>query len=394
MDRVFDFQALLGSLRDGRHHPCISPQTVFYGTFLLFVLRLGSLNALEAHFRGRSRRRWQIHLGRKPPSADTVGYSLMRFDCERLRAMIHDLYRRAQRNHLTSQIRLGGWSTVALDGHELFSSYWRCCSACLSRRVHTAQGERIQYYHRIVAGQLLGGSFAIPLDLEPILAGEDEVAAGTRLMERLLRRYPKAFDVVVVDGLYGRAGFIKLLRNHAKHIVFVLKDNNPDLLEDARGLFGSQTPWVKHQGSVLYERWDEEGFDRWPEVGGSFRVVRSRETTSKGKISDWYWCTTLPRAIVPTETVCQIGHKRWEIENQGFNVLVTYYSLDHCFKHHPTAIVAFSLICFVAYTLFQMFYYRNLKIPLSRRGSMHYVTQMFLQSLHEMLQHPAHLKPD
>ena len=90
-----------------------------------------------------------------------------------------------------------------------------------------------------MVGQLLGGNFAIPLDLEPILAGEDEVAAGSRLMERLLRRYPKAFDVVVVDGLYGRSGFIKLLQNHSKHIVFVLKDNNPDLLEDARGLFGS-----------------------------------------------------------------------------------------------------------------------------------------------------------
>ena len=394
VDRVFDFQALRGSLRDTRHHPCISPQTVFYCVFLLFVLRLGSLNALEAHFRGGSRRRWQSHLDGTPPSADTVGYSLMRFDCETVRAMIRSLYRRVQRNHLVSQIRLGGWSIIALDGHELFSSYWRCCSACSTRRVHTAQGERIQYYHRIVVGQLLGGTFAIPLDLEPILAGEDEVAAGSRLMERLLRRYPKAFDVVVVDGLYGRAGFIKLLRNHCKHIVFVLKENNPDLLEDAKGLFTSQAPLVKKQGSVLYERWDEEGFDPWPELGCSFRIVRSLEISAKGKISDWYWCTTLPKATVSTDTVSRIGHKRWEIENQGFNVLVTYYGLDHCFKHEPTAIVAFSLVCFVAYTLFQMFYYRNLKIPLSRQGSMQYVTQILLQSLHEMLQHPAHLKPD
>ncbi|MBW2122239.1 MAG: transposase [Deltaproteobacteria bacterium] len=240
----------------------------------------------------------------------------------------------------------------------------------------------------------LGGAFAIPLDLEPVLAGEDEVAAGSRLMERLLRRYPKAFDVVVVDGLYGRPRFIEPLGDHSKHIVCVLKGNNSDLLEDAGGLFRSQAPCVSKQGSVLYERWDEEGFDRWPEIG-PLRVVRSLETKANGvDSSDWYWCTSLPRAIVPTETVCRIGHKRWEIENQGFNVLVTYYGLDHCFKHHPTAIVAFSLICFVAYMLFQMFYYRNLKIPLSRRGSMHYVSQMFVQSLHEMLQHSAHLKPD
>lgn len=295
-------------------------------------------------------------------------------------------------NHLIRQIRVGGWSTVALDGHELFWSYSRCCRGCSKRRVHTAQGERIQYYHRIVVGQLLGGSFAIPLDLEPIWAGEDELAAGSRLMARLLRSYPKAFDVVVVDGLYGRSGFVHLLRNHSKHIVFVLKENNADLLEDAKGLFAIQDPLVTKQASVLYERWDAEGFDRWP--GCALRVVRSRETKAKGKISDWYWCTTLSSAIVPTETVCQIGHKRWEIENQGFNVLVTYYGLDHCFKHDSTAIVAFSLVCFVAYILFQMFYHRNLKIPHPRRGSMRYVSELLLQSLHEMLHHPAHLKPD
>lgn len=394
MDRVFDFWSLLGSLRDSRHHPSISPQTVFYSTFLLFVLRLGSLNALETHFRGGLRRRWHAHLGGRVPSGDTVGYSLMRFDCEALRAMIQALYRRLQRNHLTSQIRVGGWSVVALDGHELFSSYSRCCSQCAKRLVHTARGERVQYYHRVVLAQLLGGTFAIPLDLEPIRPGEDELGAAHRLMERLLGSFPKAFDVVTVDGLYGRASFVSLLKRHSKHVLFVLKQNNSDLLEDATGLFRSQAPCVKQQGSVLCERWDEEGFDLWPELGGSFRVVRSRETTSGAKISDWYWCTTLPRAIAPTETVCQIGHKRWEIENQGLNVLVTYYGLDHCFKHDPTAIVAFSLVCFVAYTLFQMFYHRNLKIPLPHRGSMKYVTQMLLQSLYELLQCPAHLKPD
>lgn len=398
MERVFDFSASLESLRDTRRCPPISVQTVFYCVFLLFVLRLGSLNALEAHYRQRqSRRRWQAHLGQSPPSADTLGYSLMRFDCETLRQMIHRLYRRSQRNHLTSQIRVGGWLIVALDGHELFSSYSRCCAKCSRRRVHTAQGERIQYYHRVVVAQLLGGTFAIVLDIEPIRAGEDEVGAATRLMERLLARYPKAFDVVTVDGLYGRAGFVNLLTRHSKHILFVLKENNPDLLEDARGLFRSQAPSVKQQASLLYERWDEEGFDPWPGVRGPFRVVRSLETKSKAKkleTSDWYWCTTLPKAIVSTDKICRIGHKRWEVENQGLNVLVNYYGLDHCFKHHPTAIVAFALVCFIAYTLFQMFYYRNLKLPLSRRGSMQFVTHTLLENLHEMLQQPIHLKPD
>ena len=52
VDRVFDFWALVGTVRDSRRHPCISAQAVFYSAFLLFLLRFGSLNALEAHFRG------------------------------------------------------------------------------------------------------------------------------------------------------------------------------------------------------------------------------------------------------------------------------------------------------------------------------------------------------
>jgi hypothetical protein len=193
--------------------------------------------------------------------------------------------------------------------------------------------------------QLFGEGFAIPLD----------VAAASRLMERLWGRYPKAFEVVTADGLYGREGFINLVRKHSKHILFVLKENNPDLLEDANGLFASQAPRVKKQGSVLYERWDEEGFNPWPETKATFRVVRSLENKPKGKTSDWYWGTTLPKAIVSTDTVCRIGHKRWEIGNQGLNVLVNYFGLDHCFKHERMAIVAFPLVCFLACTLFQMF---------------------------------------
>jgi len=390
LEKVYHFSSSLDDLKDARHHPSIPTQTVYGCVLLLFVLRLGSLNAFEAHYRWRERKRaWAVFLEQSPPSADTLGYALVRFDCETLRKEIHRVYTILQRNHLIRQLRIQGWLILSIDGHELFSSYLRCCDQCCTRRVQTAQGEKIQYYHRIVVAQLLGGPFAIPLDLEPIRPGEDEVAAGSRLMKRLLRHYPKAFDVVSADGLYGRTGFVHLVTSHSKHLLFVLKENNSDLLEDAKGLFTHQAPHLKQEGRNLYQRWDEEGFDPWPETKRLFRIVRSFETKSKGKqslISDWYWCMTLPKAIVSTETVCHIGHKRWEIENQGFNILVNYYNLDHCFKHHPNAIVAFALICCLAYILFQMFYYRNLKRPLPHRGSLQFVTHTLLESLEEMLQ--------
>jgi len=74
-----------------------------------------------------------------------------------------------------------------------------------------------------VVAQIISGPLALPLSIEPILPGEDEVAAASRLLERLYRVFPKAFDVVTVDGLYGRAGFFNLAQSHHKHVIAVSK---------------------------------------------------------------------------------------------------------------------------------------------------------------------------
>lgn len=109
-------------------------------------------------------------------------------------------------------------------------------------------------------------------------------------MKRLLKSYPKAFDVVTTDGLYGRSGFVHFVTHHRKPLLFVLKENHPDLLKDAKGLFAQQEPSVTQEQRNLYQRWDVEGFDPWPELKRSFRIVRSLENRFKGRqsiLSDW-----------------------------------------------------------------------------------------------------------
>jgi hypothetical protein len=43
------------------------------------------------------------------------------------------------------------------------------------------------------------------------------------------------------------------------------------------------------------------------------------------------------------------------------------------------------MVCFLAYILFQMFYYRNLRRPLPRERSLLFVTHTSLESLEQML---------
>lgn len=110
--------------------------------------------------------------------------------------------------------------------------------------------------------------------------GEDEVAAAIRLWERLVLEYPRAFDVVMADGLYARASFFKKVALHGKHAIAVLKDERRDLIQDARGLFTQEQPIVLRDAHGTRQCWDVEELSSWPQFG-NVRVVRSLETTTR-----------------------------------------------------------------------------------------------------------------
>jgi len=215
------------------------------------------------------------------------------------------------------------------------------------------------------------------VDCELVLPGEDEVAAALRLLTRVLDEHPRCFDVLSADALYLRASTFALLDARGKYLVATLKENNADLLRDAEGLCASQAPVVERLPNKLLERWDIEGFSTdW--YKNPLRVVRSQETSQVRKriagkwvyeenVTNWWWATTLPKALAPTARVAvQYGHGRWQIENEGFNELSNQWHADHYFHHHPVAITALWLILFAAHALFHSFWTGNLKSPAHR----------------------------
>ena len=102
-------------------------------------------------------------------------------------------------------------------------------SGCLERTIHTEQGNCIQITTAGCGDAGVGPALRLTLDLEPQRGGEDEVAVALRLLERVLARYPRAFDLVLADGLYAQASFFNFLLRHHKHALVVLKDPRRDL---------------------------------------------------------------------------------------------------------------------------------------------------------------------
>jgi hypothetical protein len=339
----------------------------------MFLCRLPSFNELEQHRAKRSWRRWLG--GHDLPSADALAYVAERIDLDDLRQCQGQIYATLKGNKALEPRR--GWMLAAVDGHEIGHSEARCCEHCCKREVKTRTGTKTQFYHRVVLLQLLGQDFRLMLDVESVFPGEDEVAAAERLIRRVLRHHPRCFDVLTADAIYLRPSVVNLMREHDKHLVAVLKDNQPELLGEARTLLARESPKVIYREAKReIEHRELDGF-RTESITTPLRVVHSHELKrirkqvggqweQKEVQSDWYWATTLPISLVSSETIAHFGHSRWEVENEGFNELVTHWHADHYFHHHENAVLVLWLIMLMAHAVFHCFYRRNLKAQARR----------------------------
>jgi len=357
----------LSAVRADRKDPRIPTARVLRALVVMGLLRLGSLNGLD---QSRRERGWTSLIGGSLPSSRTNGRVMEALDCDGLRQALREVYSRRKRNKSLPGFFVG-WIALILDGHECGASFLRSCPDCLTRTVHTAKGDRIQYYHRLVAATLLCGSERMLLDCEMQRPGEDEVACAIRLLGRVLLQYPRAFQVVVADGLYLRADFFNFVIGHGKDVIAVLKDERRDLMKDARGLFDGPPQGVMRRGRTDCRCWDMEGFTSWPGLAAPMRVVRSMEHSTvrrqrdgrkEESVAEWIWATNIAQRRLSTEGVVRFGHGRWAIENEGgFNDLVNVWHADHVYKHAPNAILAFWLVAMLVFNLFHAFINRNLK---------------------------------
>jgi len=383
-------------VRDTRRRPQIATRTIVREVVVMFLSRRGSLHALEQTKPSRFWARW---LGRDLPSADSVGRICSHMEVSDVRALLHQVYSRLKRMKALDPPEHGLMQAV-VDGHETTASRKRCCSECCRRILHTQAGDVVEYYHRYAVLRLVGKDLSLMLDAEPVRPGEDELAASRRLVERVLDRYPRAFDVVAGDALYANTEWFQFVLSRGKHALAVLKDNRPNLVADARTLFGVLPASLDEPAGNRRRRcWDSDRFTSWPELAPQVRVVRSLETWTVRRqldkreeelTSDWMWVTTLPKLRASTPAVVDMGHDRWTIENQGFNELVNRWHADHVYKHHPTAMLIFFLFALLCLDVFMAFYRRNLKPAARQAVSMLHVAQLIASELYASIrQGPA-----
>lgn len=372
-DKMFALYKLLEEIPLERQKEIIPSWDVVFSSFMMCAARMGSLNVLEGSSPSSF---WKRVLRCRMPCADEIAWASERIPIEALREVLYSVYRKARRNKVFAPFH--GFRLLAVDGHELFSSYARCCSECLERNLEVHGEKRIQYYHRIAMAQLITQEGHFIIDIELQRKGEDEVSCALRLIQRLLSRFPRLFDIVTVDALYAQAPFVNALLEKEKDVVVVLKDERRELYKDATGLFASEAPnKTISSGNKNIQQWDIEEFMSWDKVTCPVRVVRSFEETRARKRrektwkyetthKDWIWVTTLSQKKADTEAITAIGHKRWMIENEGFNHLRLWH-FNHAYHHYPGSLLFFMFLTLIAFNIFQLMLQRNFK-PSRRNG--------------------------
>lgn len=120
IEKVFDFAAALETVRDSRKKPQIPAASVWTSAFFMFATRQHSLNAIESEL--RTPKRLEALVGRRKPSADTIGRVMGLIDSDALRKILRDINHRLRRKKALDN---NPWALrfAAVDGHEFFSQY-------------------------------------------------------------------------------------------------------------------------------------------------------------------------------------------------------------------------------------------------------------------------------
>lgn len=381
MKSVYQIPQKIKGLTDHREKSLIPHHHVVMAVLVLLMLQYESFHTVFSAPESMEKRLKHVVKGRIP-KVDAVRDVLTRTGTGEVEKILASVVKRVRRNRVMQQPgTIGRYVVVAIDGVELFSSAKKSCPECLTRKKDG--GKRTEYFHRSVVCASIGKSPHIILGQEMLKPrdgaekDEGELTGGKRLIKRLHQEHGHFADVIVADALYLNVPFINTALNCKMDVVIRLKDKKRRIFQDAEALFRKDIGKKEgfQRGKTSVEVWDLSDF----EMEGcekKLRVVKFQETDQRE--SRFVWLVTTLTSTTP-ELLWEMMHKRWDIEENAFHQLKTYYHADHCFCHSATEVIF--LLMLIAFNMRELYLYRRLKNFQKRKITLKSVTRLFRDQL-------------
>lgn len=363
MKIVYAIPQKIKTLSDKRKRKTIPLFNIIMPVLLFLTLQYESFHTIFSSPESMKKRLRHCIKGRIP-KVDAVRDLLALMEPEEIRDIHDGVLDRIKRNRVLREGTIGGFVVAAIDGVELFCSTKKSCPDCLKRQNRAGETE---YVHRSVVCATVGSDPHLILGQEMLRPrdgaekDEGELTGAKRLLRRLRERHGHFADVITADALYLNAPFVNQVLDCGMDAVIRLKDERKLIYQDAKGLFsqglGEASEFQSRNMTIRV--WDLSGF-RLEGVCRPLRVVKYRETEMrKGKEEsrEMWLVTTLIYA--DNKILWRIMHKRWDIEENGFHQLKTYYHADHCYCHSAIEVV-FELML-IGFNLRELYLYRRIR---------------------------------
>jgi hypothetical protein len=374
INKVYGVAHYVRQIRDKRKRRSIKTSVVSYLLIFAFMFRVSSFNEMKYYMEENKQRFKNLFpKGTRLPKIDAVREIVKKMELSDVRQMFNGIINKAVENKVLRENTINGLRAAAVDGVELFSSKVKCCENCLTREV---KGEA-EYFHKAVVCMTVGCDPHIALGVEmlgPKNDGSDkdegEMTGVKRLLKNLRSTHYHFADVIVADALYMNSPFINLVKGIGMDVVIRAKDQRLNIVKDALGLFKNRKADYEFNDTnkrVLV--WDEDGF-QMDGCDENIRFLKFEEhwVTPKGKkMVREAWCITTLNKSISAHTVWLIMRKRWDIENNGFRMLKTYFNADHNYVHGNDCNEKILLFILMAFNMTELFLFRRLKNFRERR---------------------------
>lgn len=377
--------------------------------FLCMLLRLGSLRQLSKDSKSGRIRKFVPRVDKETYCANTVANGLENIDTGILQQELAVVPKKLRRNKAYGSAEhprtIGGLRIVALDGTEHFRSESIHCAECMEVHVKTKEGVKVHYVHRMVimyvVGRMHSSAVQVILGGEPALpkdaleeggespGHEGESTAAKRLIMKMIALYGNSFfDILTTDAYYTNKPFVLFV--DSKYLVSRVKREDTTLYQEIDVLSQMVDPIHIDDREERVESWIYEipelqrSLD-WDVPTRGFRILEKKYKIVSGekvyiKEETFLCMATLPAELADADTVRQIVHAKWGVENNAIKDLKDNWYMEHNFHHHPNATYALLLILFMAYNMFYAYVFRHMKSYRLYQPTMKRIAEDFMSS--------------
>ena len=337
--------------------------------FAIFSLKCASLLEFDQKIRNGSpaiianmKRLFGVN---RVPSDSGMRKRLDEVDPFNLRGAFKTIFAQLQRGKILEGFRsIENHVLLAIDGTGMFSSKSVHCQHCCEKQHRNGTKT---YFHHMLCAALVHPfkKIVIPLMPEAIIKSDgatkndSERNACKRFLEHFRREHPHLKTIVVQDGLFSNAPYLRLLGYlNLRYIIgakpgdhtfmFNYIDRSDQTQEVVMEVEGIQYRFRYHNDVPLNAS--------NPEVRVNvLEVYETRPGTkkqSKPRTTRFSWVTDLPLDEKNLMKIMRAGRSRWRIENETINTLKNQgynfeHNYGHGYKHLSTVFACLMMLAFL-----------------------------------------------